>query len=184
MVALVCLSVATAHFYFADSHTPWYFGNFFSGLCFFSLGNYFRKYEQNKWVIVVAAVVYFSFVMLYLTGKMDYAYFYFHKNTISKGCYLLFYPVALSGIIVTNNLFRKAYDYWKFPVLSYVGRNAMNFYVTHWIVLVVAQFVFSYQLKIQSPKYLCLLYALSCVVCLPIINIIINSLNKKTEKHV
>lgn len=191
VVALVCLSVATAHFYFADSHTPWYLGNFFSGLCFFSLGNYFRKYEQNKWVIVVSAVVYFSFVMLYLTGKMDYAPFYFHKNTISKGNYLLFYPFALSGIVVINNLFRKSYDYWKFPVLSYIGRNAMNFYVTHWIVLVVAQFAFSYQLKFQSPKYLCLLYVLSCIVVLPIISCLINLIlvhdknfkkSKKTEK--
>ena len=178
VVALVCMLIAAAHYCLADSHTPWYFGNFFSGLCFFSLGNYFRKHEQNKYVVIAAIVVFASFVVLYLTGIMEYSYFYFHKNTISKGNYLLFYPIALSGIIVTNNFFRKAYDYWKFPLFSYIGRNAMTFYVTHWIVLVVARFVFPQQLHIQSAKCLFLLYALSCAVCLPIINVIINSIKK------
>lgn len=174
VAAFVSMILAFVHYSFATPHTPWYLGNVFSGFCFFSLGNYLKDFEKKFWVLAIGGLVYGFAVVAYLSGLFEFPYLYMHKNVMHNGNYLLFYPIALSGIIVTNNLFRKVYDYWKFPVLSYVGRNAMNFYVTHWIVLVVAQFVFSYQLKIQSPKFLCLLYALSCVVVLPIINYLIN----------
>lgn len=182
LIALVSFALAYLHFSCSTSYTPWYLGSFFSGFCFFSLGCFFRNCEHDKWIVTVAALVYFTSVITFLMGMFELPDLYFHKNSLNHGSYLLFYPVALSGIIVTNNLFRKAYDYWKFPVLSYIGRNAMNFYVTHWIVLVVAQFVFTQLLHVQSTKYLFLLYVASCVVLLPIINKIINLL--KNRKNV
>lgn len=45
--------------------------------------------------------------------------------------------MALGGCVIVTYIFSLVQPYVKFPVLQYVGRNAMEFYVLHWIVMIV-----------------------------------------------
>lgn len=110
------------------------------GLCFFSAGNYLKKYEQNRWVIAV------SFVMLLLTFTLtDVAEVYKKEDTIVWYWYVLWYPASIAGCVVFNNICRWIDDLGKvvfkesrhdmpLPVFKWVGRHSMTFYVAHYII--------------------------------------------------
>lgn len=97
-----------------------------------------------------------------------------HSNKMYNGNYLLFYPTALAGIVMTNNLFKLLYRRCRFCFLEYIGVNAMTFYTIHWILLVVVSFVATFVLKIKDPSMLFIVLLSACVFLLPLITEIIN----------
>lgn len=110
------------------------------GLCFFSAGNFFKKYEQNKWLIAV------SFVILLLTFTLtDIAEVYKKEETIAWYWYVLWYPASIAGCVLFNNICRWIDDLGKvvfkdsrldmpLPIIKWVGRHSMTFYVAHYII--------------------------------------------------
>ena len=108
--------------------------------------------------------------MASIAGRTDgFPYLYMHANDMNCGNYLLFYPMALAGIIMTNNIFRILCDRIKIRALEYIGRNSMVFYVTHWIVFTIVLFATKYYFNIESPfEQFCILLGAS-IVLLPAI---------------
>ena len=49
---------------------------------------------------------------------------------------LVYYPSCVMACVCFNNLCR-CLAKWPFPIMSYVGRNAMHYYVAHFVVLYV-----------------------------------------------
>lgn len=104
-----------------------------------------------------------------------------HANKMYSGNYVLFYPVAFSGILLTNKIFEFLSSKIKFNILNYIGRNSMNFYVTHWILFTIVVFVSKYVFHIESAKQLFFILLMSSILCLPLISKLIDTIKSKSK---
>ena len=59
-----------------------------------------------------------------------------HGNEIVQGHYFLWWISSLSGIIVINNIFK----FINLRFLVVIGRNSMEYYVWHWIIMLALLF--------------------------------------------
>lgn len=180
IVAMLSIGFAYLHFRLATPKTPFILGNFFSGMCFYSLGYYMKKHEDKNWMMALSFVVYVGYFILVAFTSLKISFPVYHFNTILYGGnYLIIYPLGFFGIIATKAAFRWLSKHYSFPVLSYIGRNAMNFYVTHWIVLVVVKFVAEKHFGIFGTKLCFYLFVAVCALTLPLISKLINSIKEK-----
>jgi hypothetical protein len=130
--------------------------------------------EKSKMMIAISIIVYIGTLISSLFSLISFPYLYMHANYMYSGSYVFFFPVALSGIILVNNIFRYMQEKYDFSILEYIGKYSMNFYVTHWILLVIMTFVVKMVLKIESADFLFYILLLSCITGLPFINVILN----------
>lgn len=180
IVAMLSIGFAYLHFRLATPKTPFILGNFFSGMCFYSLGYYMKKHEDKNWMMALSFVVYVGYFILVAFTSLKISFPVYQSNTIFHGeNYLIIYPLGFFGIIATKAAFRWLSKHYSFPVLSYIGRNAMNFYVTHWIVLVVVKFVAEKHFGILGTKLCFYLFVAVCALTLPLISKLINSIKEK-----
>ena len=187
IVAVLSFGFAYLHFRFATPMTPWILGNFFSGLSFYALGYYMKKHENKNWIVALSTVVYVGYFFLVAFTPLKLSFFYFHHNTIEiLGNGNISYPITFlfcfSGIIALKAAFRWLSKHYSFPFLSYIGRNVMNFYVTHWMVMVVAQLAFVKCFGANESKQLQSLFLFfTCALTLPLISKFINSIKAKKK---
>ncbi len=180
IASLICFSIAFLLYYLKWYNHSWWFGNVFAGLCFFFLGYWLKETEQKRWVFIVSILVFGLVLCAYLFGLTDdFPYLYMHANKMYRGNYLLFFPMAVAGIIITNNIFRILCKHIRFRILGYVGFNSMNFYVTHWILFTIVVFVSKTVFRIEEPLYLFWILVGSSIIFLPLINKAIKSLKAK-----
>jgi len=158
----------------------WWLGNICSGLCFFFLGYWLRDKERNKKLFIVSTAFYFMVVFAHSVGWIShFPYLYMHANKMYYGNYILFFPMALAGIVMTNNIFWNLCNHVKFRILEYVGRNSMNFYVTHWILLIFVAFIAKSIFHVESHSTQLAIFIVANIVFLPMISIFIDSLKTK-----
>ena len=87
--------------------------------------------------------------------------------------------MSLAGIIMINGIFRYLCKFIRFRILEYIGVNALNFYVTHWILFVFVLFVAKNFFNIDSPTILFIILLGTSILLLPIISEILNVLKVK-----
>lgn len=102
------------------------------GLFFFACGYWLKEYEQKWWLVIIAIIV---FVISMISPI---------HNVYGVGtplwCRLVWCPSCALACVFFNNIclwlsnMTKMLGSWQFPVLRYIGRNAMNFYVPHYII--------------------------------------------------
>lgn len=186
LLAIVCFFIAFALYKKGWYNYSWWFGNIFSGMFFFLMGYWLKDKEDNSKLFLTSIIVFGCVILSCLIGWiMDFPYLYMHANKMYRGDYVLFYPMALAGIIMTNNVFRIVSKHVRFHILGYIGRNSMNFYVTHWMLLVVVSFFAETIFGIDSSGLLFLLLLSSSIIFLPLISNSIDLLklhNKKLNK--
>ena len=181
-VALLSICFAYFHFRCATPKTPWILGNFFSGLCFYSLGFFMKKHENKRWITILSFLMYIGYFLIVAFTPFKFSALYFQHNTTLVGeSYLILFPLYFFGIIAIKVTFRWLSKYYSFPIMSYVGRNAMNFFVTHWMVLVVVQFVTDKYFGILGTQRCFYLLVAACVFTLPLISKFINSIKAKKK---
>lgn len=181
ILAIICFIIATALYALGWYNHSWWLGNVFSGMCFFLLGYWLKEKENNKFLFIISTLFFGLVVLAYCLDLInDFPYLYMHANKMYKGNYLLFYPTALAGIIMTNNLFRILCKKVRFRVLEYIGKNSMTFYTTHWILFIVVSFVAKFIFKVEEPLILFIVLIGSAIVFLPLINLLIGAI--KTMK--
>lgn len=106
---------------------PAYLANGALGLACYAFGDIMRTRQYSKAVFGVCFLVWLS-VMLFAPSHID-----LRTNCLSEGGnYLCALAFSLSGCIVVNNVFRHLRD---IPLLGYVGRDSMPFYVMHMLFL-------------------------------------------------
>jgi fucose 4-O-acetylase-like acetyltransferase len=145
--------------------------NVAAGMAFYMLGYYCQDKENKLWMILLAIIVY---AVCCLVG---YPGIYFHHNSASSTVtYLLYYPASFAGIILLNNLCRWINPYLKYSVFRWIGENAMNIYLTNWIVLVLLRLIILDIVQMRDTTIIFIIYLLTMVITLPILNKLINTI--------
>lgn len=185
VVALISLLIAFILYKLKWYMYSWWFGNIFSGLFFFLFGYLLKNKESNKVIFGISGLVYVIIVgVCFLGYSRGLPLLYMLANKMLSGNYLLFFPMALASIIIINNVFRfiekrgwlKCFFYFEF-----FGKNSMNIYITHWILLTFALYIIKSVFTIEQSYIQIIILVCVSLVCLPFISIIINLLKAKYE---
>lgn len=134
---------------------PSYIGNICYGLAFYSLGNLLRDIQFHKTFFCLSVFVYF--IHFFYNSSIDV-----HSDYVTgmSPAYFLAVIYSLAGIIVFNNVFKRVIAR-KVPLLTYIGKNSMIYYVTHWTTLcVLFELIKMTRVKIDET----LLYVISAVI--------------------
>lgn len=109
------------------------------------------------------------------------------SNSLEFGdCYLVHFLYALVAIIVCNNMFR----YFTTPamqkishtihtqmittILESIGRNSMNYLVTHWILLLIIKTILVNFLGIDNNWTIFWVMTIACILILPLLSRLLN----------
>ena len=92
---------------------------------FYSLGDILRDRQFNSKVLLYASFA------LYAAHLCFPSYLDFRINSVIQGKYLVSVVTNLAGIIVYNNIFEKFINK-EIPLLTYIGKNSMVYYITHY----------------------------------------------------
>lgn len=176
LLIAVCFFLSFGLYHWGWYNYSWWVGNIFSGLVFFLLGYWLKGKEDTTLLMIFPAFILLFFIIAHFTGLIDFPYLYMHANKMYNGNYVLFFLMAVAGIVVTNNLFKICYTRFSIKILEYIGRNSMNIYVTHWILFVLVSFIAKNLLHVESDGIHFLLLLGTSIIFLPII---CNFLNKK-----
>lgn len=131
---ILCISILAATLlHFIGFTEPYYISNIMTGLAFYVMGVMFKEIQYN--IIVLMGALVLHILILWCCPS----YVGMFSNSLTNGYYILWFPFALSGIIIINNIFKRL------PLgclhLDYIGKRAMNYYVTHWIVIILVKFI-------------------------------------------
>lgn len=145
LIMVVSALLAWAIHFIDYQYMPGYVYTTAWGLCFFSAGYLLKQYEQNKWLILAALII--LFVTFSFT---EIPSVYKKEDTIEWYWYILWYPASIAGCVVFLNIcrwidmlgkriFKNVQCDMPFPILKWVGVNAMTFYVAHAIICRITQ---------------------------------------------
>ncbi|MBQ6751457.1 MAG: acyltransferase family protein [Bacteroidaceae bacterium] len=146
--------------YIIDFRHPFYLSNVITGLCFLYLGIYFKSLQYKRYIFYTCIVLYAIFCIWGLT-RVD-----MRENKLIEGSYILYVPTCIFGIVSINNIVR--YMPFKLRLLAYVGRNSMDFYVLHWILLYLVDILLILFDRELSGLNLLLCYVLTEIILLPL----------------
>jgi fucose 4-O-acetylase-like acetyltransferase len=102
---------------------PCYIGNMCYGMFFYCLGFLLREKQYNNYLFAISVIIYiFHFVFV---SRIDF------RSNESSANYPLAVLYSVTGIICFNNIFKSKLNV-KIPILTYVGKQSMVYYVTHY----------------------------------------------------
>lgn len=126
LIVIVAISIAVVCHMF-DITKPAYLANVSMGIALYSLGYMLRDIQYAKKVFGVAFATFIA-IMLIEPSHID-----LRTNTLNEnGYYILALLFSICGCITVNNIFKHIQH---LPVLTYIGKNSMDFYVMHMLVL-------------------------------------------------
>lgn len=101
---------------------PRWVANGASGLAFFTLGYWLRDYEQEL-ALIILAILGYAYNCFFGWNIVN-----MHLNVLMEGCYILWFPAALCGIVLFNNVFRVLCEWMgkKYPPPLFVLRFVRN----------------------------------------------------------
>lgn len=140
-----------------DVHKPLYVANISLGLSVYGFGHLMRQYQYKKYVFALACVTYLA-ILFMIQNSID-----FRTNMVNGGNYLAAVLFALVGCVVINNLFKRMP--FRISVLEWIGKRSMNFYVMHWLVLLLCSIIFPY-----TGWAMLAVMVVACVVVLPMVD--------------
>ena len=133
---------------------PAYLANVAIGISMYSLGYLWKERQFTAKLAFVAVLIYIS-VMLFHPSHID-----LRTNALyGNGIYFLAIAFSLAGCIVINNLF---HHLPKIPVIHYIGRESMVFYVTHMLILQLVTMIPFKQYGL-SDGYVFVIMCMSCL---------------------
>lgn len=162
-----CLYMLPVWYFVVSTNNP----SFLRRNGFFSLGYMLRDKERQRIVFITAVIVYILFCLIGFPSMG------FHQNSAeSPSEYVLFFFASVAGIIILNNLCRWISPHLSFSIFRWIGRNAMNLYVTHWIILMLLRLIVLDICQLQNTTLVFWIYLGTMVIALPLFNKTINSI--------
>jgi len=155
------------------NHIPKLIATSACGTFFYCFGYMLKEKENLLWVFILAIIVYVSCIV-----SREYSFVAMFDNSLRSGYYVVWLVGSLCGIIVLNNICKYLRKIYQFPILNHIGKNAMNYYVTHQWILFIVGWCLLYGFKISTWQYIYYGQILSCVIVLPLLNRILIRLKK------
>jgi len=116
--------------YYFNLNLPLGLSNLFLSIFFLYTGHIFRHHIEGTkysiWLLWTSVAIYG------LTQLFYFSYLDMRINTVISGDYFVYLVSALSGLLVTYFIAKKA-DYFK--PLNYIGENSMVYFVVHWPIM-------------------------------------------------
>lgn len=179
--AIICLVLNK---YISPHNLPTWISATAWGMFFFSSAMFLREYEVKKWMIILSISIYI--VSLFTSIPSVY-------GATEPGVLLnsIWYVTSLFSCICFNNVCRfivysynrigqNMNDKYLFPILTYVGRNSMSFYVVHYIIFRIAfDLIWIYKNEYYET-YQGLIIVLLCyaIIC-PLVSVMMNKIKKE-----
>ena len=91
----------------------------------YCLGYLLKDIQYTKYVVITSAIVYL--IHLFFPIHIDF-------RIIDSDNLALAILFSLSGIILYDFIFKRHLNK-RIPVLTYIGRNSMTYYVTHYVIM-------------------------------------------------
>ena len=175
-IAVAGVAVAFGCFLPNISWFPCIIPNIAAGLAFYALGYWMRDRENTRWIVLACLAFYIACCIIGYPG------IYFHHNTCSSWTtYLLYYPASLAGIVLLDNLCKWFSPHIKYSLFRWIGQNAMNIYVTHWIILVLLRLLVLDLFDVQNDTLRFGIYITTMIITLPGLNWLINKFKMQTS---
>lgn len=172
---VVTISIKFLHWRFLPT---WISGTMW-GLFFFAMGYWFKDYETKP--IVIGSMTVLFVVSLFTCIPSVYC------GGQPLWAQLLWYPACVCGCITFNNVCRGLVYVesksppiceYPFPILTHIGRNAINYYVPHKIIFHLSfNLVILYKEEWYSTWQGLLICLTAYAVLLPTTNFIINKIH-------
>ena len=147
---------------------PVYIGSGILGVLYFAMGKILHKYEGNWKVLVGAVALCAVLLLIYHNPISDIRHIAQFKGTVWECLHGI--GVAMCGCFIIDALFNYIQPLLKLPVLRWVGRNAMDFYMWHWIILLaVIRLLMGDIFHVWDEKWQFVVGGLSCAILIPMI---------------
>lgn len=101
------------------------FGNICCGMALYCLGYLLKNIQYSKYVVIASGIVYL--IHIFIPTGIDF-------RIIDSDNLALAILFSLSGIILYDFIFKRHLNK-RIPVLTYIGRNSMTYYVTHYVIM-------------------------------------------------
>lgn len=142
---------------------PYYISTVTLGLAAYAFGYMFRERQYKNSCLFISLVLYLV-IFIFCPSFIG-----FRANILNDGgSYLLAVVYSLSGCIVFDNVFKKMPNC---SFLQFIGKNSMEYYVTHWIILNICSVICSRLLHWSGVESFCLMVVLSLLIPSMIIKI-------------
>lgn len=161
----ICVTLA-AILNFVEFKYPATINSTLIGLSFYLLGYQLKNVQYDKKFVAVFTVIGIM-PMLILPSVMDVC-----TNTKLYGNWFIWYLYSLSAIVIINNVFKSIKSYF-FPLLSYIGRNAITFLITHWMIQSVTQEILASFRITSGYEMFCIMFV-TMIITLPLLNYVLN----------
>lgn len=159
---LILFAIAPAMHYMGIQH-PYYLATISSGLFFYAMGDICRNIKIQNTALCALLCIMWIGITFFMPTLVD-----MRANFSIMGCYYLWYPTSLIGILAINSFFSK----WSFsfPILQYLGQNSMGYYCVHLMILARMEALLKPYL---SPYAFLIIAILAMVTILPLVVVII-----------
>lgn len=135
IIFLLSLFVAYV-IYMMNLHRPCYIFSVFTAMVFYAGGNILAKHMYSSKMLVFSIMIYVSSVAFF-PQMVD-----LRTCTLVYGNYFLWMLVSIAACVTLNNIVKYIEPYLPSFMIK-VGKNSMNYYVAHWLVLSYTSIIIS-----------------------------------------
>lgn len=141
LILFIILFLISYMLYLNGINKPRYLGNICLGWLFFGLGNELKNIQFDRKLFAISVILFFTIEIFYFSNVG------FRSNTLICGNYILWFVESLCGIIIFNNVFSLIENRTDFSntltarILSYIGKNTMVIYISHWPILFIVDII-------------------------------------------
>ena len=131
------------------------------------MGFYLKNFQYSRWLFFLSILAVLSITLFIPT------FINMRDSTVRYGNFVIWFPYALSGIIVINNLVKNIPYLLNISLIIKIGQNSMPIYVTHWIILSIVEIVLML-IGVQSRSVFMWVMIFACIIVLPLLTYFIN----------
>ena len=120
--------------YLLGYNSPTYIVNIPLAIAVYTLGYLWKDKQFAKRYVTIALIAYFSVIIVCPSHLI------FAANILNpKGIYVLALIFSIAGCVLFNNIFKYISH---IPLLQYIGRHSMVYYISHWLMLTLCLIIF------------------------------------------